>query len=157
MPTWCPLYSSVYKVLASAGRLDEAERAMQLNSLLISFDYALCKSAMAWDNSFNLNIALAQNGKFGYLAFWPFQDPTLLLHLGAVTMLKQGRMSKVAANGYLNSIKGQGSIAGCPPDEVLQDEGQQVLMSLPWKAIVNTETSGGFISKVLEKIEKVCQ
>jgi hypothetical protein len=25
-------------------------------------------------------------------------------------MLKQGRMSKVAANGYLNSIKGQGSV-----------------------------------------------
>ena len=133
MPTWCSLYSSVYKVLASAGRLDEAERAMQLHSLLISFDYALRKSAMAWDDSLDLNIALAQNGKFGYLAFWPFQDQTLLLHLGAVTMLKQGRMSRVAANGYLNSIKGQGSVAGCPPDEVLHDKGRRVLMSLPWK------------------------
>jgi Txe/YoeB family toxin of Txe-Axe toxin-antitoxin module len=156
MPTWSPLYSSVYKVLASAGRLDEAERAIQLHSLLISFDSALRISAIAGDNSFDLNAALAQNGKFGVLAFWPFQDPTLLLHLGAVTMLKQGRMSKVAANGYLNSLKGQGSVAGCPRDEVLQDEGRRVIMGLPWKAIANTETSGGFISQLLEKIGQDC-
>ncbi|MEG4333553.1 3'-5' exonuclease [Microcoleus sp. AT9_A2] len=157
MPTWCPLYSSVYKVLASAGRLDEAERAMQLHSLLISFDYGLRKSAIAEDNSFDLNAALAQNGKFGVLAFWPFQDPTLLLHLGAVTMLKQGRMSKVAAKGYLNSIKGQGSVAGCPPDGVLQDEGRRVIMGLPWKALANTETSGGFISQLLDKIRPLAK
>jgi hypothetical protein len=156
MPTWSPLYSSAYKVLAPAGRLDEAECAIQLHSLLISFDYALRKSAIAGDNFFDLNAALAQHGKFGVLAFWPSQDPTLLLHLGAVTMLKQRSMSKIAANGYLNSIKGQGSVVGCPPDRVLQSEGLRVIISLPWKAIANTETSGGFISQLLEKIGQDC-
>lgn len=157
MPTWSPLYSSVYKVLASAGRLDEAECAIQLHSLLRSFDYALRRSAIAGDNFFDLKAALAQHGKFGVLAFWPSQDPTLLLHLGAVTMLKQKRMSKIAANGYLNSIKGQGSVAGCPSDKVLQNEGRRVIISLPWQALANTETSGGFISQLLEKIRQDCQ
>jgi tetratricopeptide (TPR) repeat protein len=168
MPTWSPLYSSVYKVLASAGRLDEAERAIQLHSLLISFDYALRISAITGDNFFDLKAALAQHGKYGVLAallqhgkygvlaFWPSQDPTLLLHLGAVTMLKQRSMSKIAANGYLNSIKGQGSVTECPPDQVLQGKGRQVIISLPWKALANTETSGGFISQLLEKIGQDC-
>ena len=168
MPTWSPLYSSVYKVLASAGRLDEAERAIQLHSLLISFDYALRISAITGDNFFDLKAALAQHGKYGVLAallqhgkygvlaFWPSQDPTLLLHLGAVTMLKQRSMSKIAANGYLNSIKGQGSVTECPPDQVLQGKGRQVIISLPWKALANTETSGGFISQLLDKIGQDC-
>lgn len=56
MPTWSALYSSVYKVLASAGRIDEAERAIQLNALLLAFDYTLRKQAMARDVSLVIKI-----------------------------------------------------------------------------------------------------
>jgi len=84
-------------VLASAGRIDEAERAIQLNALLLAFDYTLRKQAMARDVSFDSHQASAQNGRHGVLALWAFQDSTLLLHLGAITMLKEGTMDRLRA------------------------------------------------------------
>lgn len=156
MPTWSALYSSVYKVLASAGRIDEAERAIQLNALLLAFDYTLRKQAMAWDVSFDSHQASVQNGRHGVLAFWAFQDPTLLLHLGAITLLKEGRMDRIARQGYLNSIQGHGSMMGCLADEVLQNKGRKVLMKLPWKEVSNSHTPTSFIENVIKEIRKAC-
>lgn len=152
MPTWSPLYNSVYKVLATAGRIDEAEHAIQLNALLVSFDYTLRKAAMVWDTSLKLQELSAQNDRFGVLAFWPFQDTTLLLHLGAITMLKEGRMDRIARKGYLNSIQGQGSTMGCISQDVLQNEGRKVLMMLPWKAISSNKNSKAIIEEVIDRI-----
>ncbi len=132
MPTWAALYSSAYKVIAPAGRFEQAERAIQVNAMLSSFKYVLSDSPLwAMNHSFTLN----QDNPYGVLAFWPLQDPALLGHLGAITMLKQGKMTKQSAQGYLNSIKGRGSTAGCPEQETLQTEGEKVLMHLPWYAI----------------------
>lgn len=155
MPTWSALYSSVYKVLASAGRIDEAERAIQLNALLLAFDYSLRIQIIAWDNSFNLHQVFAKNGKQGILAFWAFQDPTLLLHLGAITMLKEGSMDRIARQGYINSIQGHGSIVGCLSNEILQNKGRKVLMKLPWKAISSNHPAS-LIEKVIRKTKQVC-
>ena len=154
MPTWSPLYSSVYKVLACGGNLNEAERAMQIYFLLISFDYTLRRSATAWDNSSRLRKAISQNGKYGVFAFWGFQDIGLLLHLGAITMLKQGRMTDTAARGYLNSIRGQGSVVGCPTDDILQNEGRKALENLPWSVVGHAANSNGLVSEVVRRIKR---
>lgn len=154
MPTWSNLYSSVYKILALGEKFDEAERAMQINSLLIPFDYTLNTPAIAWDTSSRVKKAMAKNGKFGVLAFWGFQDTRVLLHLGAITMLKHGRMSGNASRGYLNSIRGQGSITGCPTDDILQNEGRKALENLPWSVVGHAANSDGLVSEVVRRIKR---
>ncbi|MFM7887991.1 MAG: tetratricopeptide repeat protein, partial [Pseudanabaena sp.] len=155
MPTWSNLYSSVYKILALGEKFDEAERAIQINSLLVPFDYTLNTPATAWDTSSRVKKAMAKNGKFGVLAFWGFQDTRVLLHLGAITMLKQGRMSETASIGYLNSIRGQGSVAGCPADDVLQNEGRKALENLPWSVVGQAVNSNGLVLEVVKRINRV--
>jgi tetratricopeptide (TPR) repeat protein/mRNA-degrading endonuclease RelE of RelBE toxin-antitoxin system len=154
MPTWSNLYSSVYKILALGEKFDEAERAMQINSLLVPFDYTLNIPATAWDTSSRVKKAIAKNGKFGVLAFWGFQDTKVLLHLGAITMLKHGRMSGNAVRGYLNSIRGQGSITGCPTDDILQNEGRKALENLPWSVVGHAANPDGLVSEVVRRIKR---
>lgn len=156
MPTWSALYSSVYKVLALSGKIDEAERAIQINALLLAVDYTFRKPAVPWDYSFDSHRATAKNDRYGLLAFWGFQDPTLLMHLGAITLLKEGKMDKIAKQGYLNSLRGQGSIIGCFSDEILQNKGREVLMEVPWQAISNKQNVMPLIEIVINQIEEIC-
>ncbi|WP_254566611.1 hypothetical protein [Oscillatoria sp. HE19RPO] len=150
MPTWAALYSSVYKVLAPAGRLKEAELAIQVNTLLLSIKYALYDSEL-WvtDHDFDLK----PDNPYSVLAFWPAQDPSVLKHLGAMTMLKQQTLTPRAAKAYLNSIQGCGSTAGEPDEEILRDRGKEVLLELPWVTLSSVDNPDSFVRKSLLKMK----
>lgn len=150
MPTWAALYSSVYKVLAPAGRLKEAEVAIQVNALLLSIKYALYDSEL-WvtDHDFDLET----DNPYSVLAFWPAQDPAVLKHLGAMMMLKQQTLTPRAAKAYLNSIQGCGSTAGEPDEEILCYRGKEVLLEFPWATLSSVDTPNSFVRKSLLKMK----
>ena len=69
-------------------------------------------------------------------------------------MLKHGRMGGNAVRGYLNSIRGQGSITGCPTDDILQNEGRKALENLPWSVVGHAANPDGLVSEVVRRIKR---
>lgn len=152
MPTYGQLYSSVYKTLASAGEIALAAKAIKLSALLQSLTYALSPESLVISDRSAIREILQETDPYTVLAFWGFQDFNLLMHLGGVKMLQEKNITEQAAKGYLNSIKGRGSVTGCPSDEALQKKGRNVLKHLPWGAVVDNNAPNLFITEVVEAI-----
>ncbi|MEQ9551655.1 MAG: hypothetical protein RIM23_18860 [Coleofasciculus sp. G3-WIS-01] len=147
MPTWSELYRGVYKTLAISGKLDQAERSIQINALLLSLEYAFTGAPFSFpDDYFNL----ISNNPSIFLAFWTIEDPNLVKHLGAIALIRQGGLTKQSVQAYLNNIQGKLPINDYPDRTVLANKGKEVLIQLPWHIISEIETPNNLVNWLRE-------
>ena len=159
MPTWDDLYYNLYKILAPAGKLKEAERAIQISALLLSFKYAFAGAPLSLPDDI---FSLKKGSPYKCLGLWSIADDNFLRHLGTIYLINRGKLDEGITQVYLNSIKGkliesytQQDIYGISilnsMKSILQSQGKEILLQLPWESILEVETSNLF-ANYLQKL-----
>ncbi|BAU14942.1 hypothetical protein LEP3755_54980 [Leptolyngbya sp. NIES-3755] len=132
-----------HKAHASARNFEQAERAIQINALLLAFKYASLGTPMWLPDNF---VELIQTMPCAFMAFWLKADPNLLKHIGAIALLRNGRLDQETVESYLSGVQGRWNGRGNikKEEELFQQEGLTALFTLPWKVIKDAKLPNSF-------------